>query len=170
VVVGSSGLSVGNYAELDRLARDRGVGVVAAGNFSIMAAILKRAAAQAAQHLQYWEILDYASVDRPDVPSTSGELAETLGEVRMPQSALAMSQLGGPVEARGTGVAGTRIHLWLRSPCVMSLLGMSARPSWDALLSEAKVSHLSFSSGPKFMGSIACLLGLLWDRPGPWSG
>jgi 4-hydroxy-tetrahydrodipicolinate reductase len=44
-VVGSSGLSAGNYAELDRLARDRGVGVVAAGNFSIMAAILKRAAA-----------------------------------------------------------------------------------------------------------------------------
>jgi hypothetical protein len=117
-----------------------------------MAAILKRAAAQAAQHLQYWEILDYASVDRPDVPSTSGELAETLGEVRMPQSALAMSQLGGPVEARGTGVAGTRIHLWLRSPCVMSLLGMSARPSWDALLSEAKVSHLSFSSRPQVHG------------------
>ena len=25
----------------------------------------------------------------------------------------------------------------------------------------AKVSHLSFSSGPKSMGSIACLLGLL---------
>jgi 4-hydroxy-tetrahydrodipicolinate reductase len=48
VVVGSSGLSADNYAELDRLARDRGVGVVAAGNFSIMAAILKRAAAQAA--------------------------------------------------------------------------------------------------------------------------
>lgn len=80
------------------------MGAGAAGNFSIMAAILKRAAAQAAQHLQYWEILDYARVDKPDVPSgTSGELAETLGEVGMPQSALAMSQLGGPVEARGTG-------------------------------------------------------------------
>jgi 4-hydroxy-tetrahydrodipicolinate reductase len=76
VVVGSSGLSAGNYAELDRLARDWGVGVVAAGNFSIMAPILKRAAAQAAQHLEHWEILDYASVDNPDVPSgTSRELA-----------------------------------------------------------------------------------------------
>ena len=47
VVVGSSGLSAGNYAELDRLARDWGMGVVAAGNFSIMAAILKPAAAHA---------------------------------------------------------------------------------------------------------------------------
>ena len=45
VVVGSSGLTADDYAELERLARDRGVGVIAAGNFSIMAAILRRAAA-----------------------------------------------------------------------------------------------------------------------------
>ena len=111
VVVGSSGLSADDYAELDRLARDRGVGVVAAGNFSIMAAILKRAAVLAAQHLQHWEILDYASADKPDVPSgTSRELAETLAEVRIPQSAVPLSRLDGPVEARGAEVAGSRIH------------------------------------------------------------
>ena len=111
VVVGSSGLTAGDYGELDHLARDRGVGVVAAGNFSIMAAILKRAAALAAQHLRHWEIIDYASADKPDVPSgTSRELAETLAEVRTPQSAVPLSQLGGPVEARGAEVAGTRIH------------------------------------------------------------
>ena len=111
VVVGSSGLTASDYAELDRLARDRGVGVVAAGNFSIMAAILMRAAALGAQHLHHWEIIDYASADKPDVPSgTSRELAETLAEVRTPQPALPLSQLGGPVEARGTEVAGTRIH------------------------------------------------------------
>jgi 4-hydroxy-tetrahydrodipicolinate reductase len=40
VVIGSSGLTADDYAELDRLARDRGVGVIAAGNFSIMAAVL----------------------------------------------------------------------------------------------------------------------------------
>ena len=111
VVVGSSGLTADDYAELDGLARDRDVGVVAAGNFSIMAAILKRAAALAAQHLQHWEILDYASADKPDVPSgTSRELAETLAEVRVPQSAVPLSQLAGPVEARGAEVQGSRIH------------------------------------------------------------
>ena len=57
VVVGSSGLTADDYAELDRLARDLGVGVVAAGNFSIMAAILMRAATLAAEYLQHWEIL-----------------------------------------------------------------------------------------------------------------
>jgi 4-hydroxy-tetrahydrodipicolinate reductase len=111
VVVGSSGLTADDYVELDRLARDRGVGVVAAGNFSIMAAILKRAAALAAQHLQHWEILDYASADKPDVPSgTSRELAETLAEVHTPQSAVPLSQLDGPAEARGAEVEGSRIH------------------------------------------------------------
>jgi 4-hydroxy-tetrahydrodipicolinate reductase len=111
VVVGSSGLTHSDYAELDQLARDRGVGVVAAGNFSIMAAILKRAAALAAQYLQHWEILDYASSGKPDVPSgTSRELAEALAEIRVPQSAVPLAQLDGPVEARGTEVGGTRIH------------------------------------------------------------
>ena len=111
VVVGSSGLTADDYAELDRLARDRGVGIVAAGNFSIMAAILKRAAALAAHHLQHWEIVDYASADKRDVPSgTARELAEMLSEVRTPQSAVPPAQVHGPVEARGTDVAGTQIH------------------------------------------------------------
>jgi 4-hydroxy-tetrahydrodipicolinate reductase len=110
-VVGSSGLTSEDYAELDRIARDQGVGVLAAGNFSIMAAILKRAAALAAQHLHHWEIIDYASADKPDVPSgTSRELAESLAEVRTPESAMPLPQLDGPIEARGAEVAGTRIH------------------------------------------------------------
>ena len=37
VVIGSSGLTSEDYEELDRLARRRGVGVIAAGNFSVMA-------------------------------------------------------------------------------------------------------------------------------------
>jgi 4-hydroxy-tetrahydrodipicolinate reductase len=111
VVVGSSGLTAGDYAELDRLARSRGVGVIAAGNFSIMAAVLHRAAAMAAQHLDHWEIVDYASDDKPDVPSgTARELAETLAQVRTPNVAVALTDLHGPAEARGAEVAGSRIH------------------------------------------------------------
>jgi 4-hydroxy-tetrahydrodipicolinate reductase len=111
VVVGSSGLTGTDYTELDRLARDRGVGVVAAGNFSVMAAVLRRAAAMAAQHLDHWEIIDYASDDKRDVPSgTSRELAETLAQVREPKTTVALTDLHGPVEARGARVAGTPIH------------------------------------------------------------
>jgi 4-hydroxy-tetrahydrodipicolinate reductase len=111
VVVGSSGLTAEDYHELDQLARDSGVGVVAAGNFSIMAAILQRAAALAAEHLENWEIIDYASAGKPDVPSgTARELAEILAKINTPSSAVALSQLSGPVEARGGDVAGTQIH------------------------------------------------------------
>jgi len=111
VVIGSSGLTAGDYEELDRLALSRGVGVIAAGNFSIMAAVLRRAATMAAQHLGHWEVIDYASDGKPDVPSgTARELAETMARVRRPQGAVALEDLDGPVEARGAEVAGTRIH------------------------------------------------------------
>jgi dihydrodipicolinate reductase len=61
------------------------VGVIAAGNFAVMAAVLRRAASMAARHPDRWEIIDYASDDKPDVPSgTSRELAETLAQVREP--------------------------------------------------------------------------------------
>ena len=110
-VIGSSGLTASDYQELDRIARDRGVGVIAAGNFSIMAAVLRRAATMAARYLEHWEVIDYASDDKSDVPSgTSRELAETLAEIRRPKSVVALSDLHGPVEARGAEVAGTRIH------------------------------------------------------------
>jgi 4-hydroxy-tetrahydrodipicolinate reductase len=106
VVIGSSGLTAGDCQELDRLARDRGVGVIAAGNFSVMAAVLRRAASLAARHLDHWEIIDYASDDKPDVPSgTARELAETLAQVRAPATA-APPGLHGPAEARGAEVAG----------------------------------------------------------------
>jgi 4-hydroxy-tetrahydrodipicolinate reductase len=111
VVVGSSGLTADDYAELDRLARDRGVGVIAAGNFSVMAAILLRAARMAAEHLDHWEIIDYAGAAKPDVPSgTSRELAEALGAVRAPEPAVPVAELHGPAEARGTEVGGSRVH------------------------------------------------------------
>lgn len=111
VVVGTSGLTAADYADIDRTARDGGVGVIAAGNFSVMAAVLLRAASMAAEHLEHWEVLDYASDRKPDVPSgTSRELAETLGSVHRPGTAIRLADLHGPVEARGAEVAGTRIH------------------------------------------------------------
>jgi 4-hydroxy-tetrahydrodipicolinate reductase len=110
-VIGTSGLTADDYAEIDRLARDRGVGVIAAGNFSVMAAVLRRAATIAARHLGHWEIIDYASDTKPDVPSgTARELAETLGQVRQPGGAVPLAELEGPVEARGAEIGGARVH------------------------------------------------------------
>src|SRR5262249_59616102 len=110
-VIGSSGLTSQDYEELDRLARDRGVGVIAAGNFSVMAAVLRRAASMAAQHLGRWEIIDYASDDKPDVPSgTSRELAETLAQVRDPAVTVALSDVHRPLDPLATHAPATQHH------------------------------------------------------------
>ena len=82
VVVGTSGLTADDYAEIDAAARAAGRGVIAAGNFSVLAATLLHAATLAARHVSHWEVIDYGSAGKPDVPSgTSRELAERLAEV-----------------------------------------------------------------------------------------
>ena len=111
VVVGSSGLSERDYAEIDAAARAAGRGVVAAGNFSVFAATLLHAATLAARYVEHWELIDYGSSGKPDVPSgTSRELAERLAEIHPPAPAEHDGDLIGPPEARGASVNGTRIH------------------------------------------------------------
>jgi 4-hydroxy-tetrahydrodipicolinate reductase len=69
------------------------------------------AALLAARHLPQWEIVDYASAAKPDVPSgTARELAERLGAVRAPALGHPIEDLHGPREARGATVAGTQVH------------------------------------------------------------
>ena len=111
VVVGSSGLSATDYEEIDAAARERGVGVVAAGNFSLTAAMLLRAATSAARHLGAWEIVDFASAGKSDAPSgTARELAERLAEIRSPDLGVPLDEVVGPVEARGATVEGSQVH------------------------------------------------------------
>jgi 4-hydroxy-tetrahydrodipicolinate reductase len=111
VVVGSSGLTGADYEELDAEARERGVGVIAAGNFSLGAALLLRFALEAARHFDTWELIDYASATKQDAPSgTSRELAERLAEVRSAALAVPLDETQGDREARGATVAGTQVH------------------------------------------------------------
>ena len=110
-VIGSSGLTSADYEEIDALARERQVGVVAAGNFSLTAALLLRLATEAARHVDAWEVIDYASAGKPDAPSgTSRELAERLEAVRRPVVGVPLDEVLGATEARGATVAGTQVH------------------------------------------------------------
>jgi 4-hydroxy-tetrahydrodipicolinate reductase len=111
VVVGSSGLSAADYDEIDALARERGVGVVAAGNFSVTAALVLRFAAEAARHIDAWEVIDYASAGKPDAPSgTAREVAERLDGVRAPATRVPVAETLGAPEARGATVGRTQVH------------------------------------------------------------
>jgi 4-hydroxy-tetrahydrodipicolinate reductase len=111
VVVGSSGLSAADYEEIDALARKRQVGVIAAGNFSLTAALLLRCAVEAARHLEAWEVIDFAKASKEDAPSgTARELVERLDTVRRPALGVPIDEVLGAPEARGATVAGTQVH------------------------------------------------------------
>jgi 4-hydroxy-tetrahydrodipicolinate reductase len=111
VVIGSSGLSAADFDEIDAAARAAGVGAVAAGNFSVTAAMALAAAELAARVIPHWEIIDYAKSTKPDAPSgTARELAERLGGVRAPQVDLPVADVAGYPEARGATIAGIQVH------------------------------------------------------------
>jgi 4-hydroxy-tetrahydrodipicolinate reductase len=119
VVIGTSGLGAADYAEIDKAARDQGVGVLAAGNFSLTATLMKRFALMAAKYVPDVEVIDYASAKKPDAPSgTARELAEALADIRQPATAKPQSEVSGVPGTRGAAVgagAGVQVHA-LRLP------------------------------------------------------
>jgi 4-hydroxy-tetrahydrodipicolinate reductase len=111
VVVGTSGLAAADFDTIDARARAQGLGVIAAGNFSITAALAKHFALIAARHLPSWEIIDYAHAEKPDAPSgTTRELAEALAGVRANRIDHPVAATLGHPEARGAAIAGTQVH------------------------------------------------------------
>ncbi len=81
VVVGTSGLTASDFDTIEQRAQELKLGVIAAGNFSITAALAKHFALIAAKFLPSWEIIDYASANKIDAPSgTTRELAEALAK------------------------------------------------------------------------------------------
>jgi len=111
VVVGSSGLSDEDFAEIDHVAKRKARGVFAAGNFAITAVLLQRFARMAAAEIPTWEIIDYSYEKKVDAPSgTARELASQLAAVRAPDYHVPASSTVGAREARGATVAGTQVH------------------------------------------------------------
>ncbi|AOZ07704.1 4-hydroxy-tetrahydrodipicolinate reductase [Cupriavidus malaysiensis] len=111
VVVGTSGLSDQDYAEIDAAAHQAGRGVLACGNFAITVVLLQKFAEMAARHLDQWEIIDYAKAGKVDAPSgTVRELAYRLGQVRQPELTVPLDKVNGPVETRGASLSGTQVH------------------------------------------------------------
>ena len=161
VVIGTSGLSDADYAEIDAAAKAQGVGVLACGNFALTVVLMQKFAEAAARLIPQWEIIDYAHDDKPDSPSgTARELANRLSKVRAPQPTIPVAETKGVREARGGTVAGSQVHSIRLPGYTLStevVFGMpdqrlsirhdtspSARPYVDgALLAIRKVSGLT---------------------------
>ena len=107
VVIGTSGLGAEDYAKIDVAAREAGKGVIAAGNFSITATLMKKFALEAAKYVADVEVIDYASGKKPDTPSGTGrELGELLAQARMAGTSKPVAELGGLRATRGAAVGG----------------------------------------------------------------
>ena len=160
VVVGTSGLTDDDFAEIDDVAKLQTRGVLACGNFALTVVLLQKFAEAAAKLIPQWEIIDYAHDDKVDAPSgTARELAARLSKVRHPEVTVAVDRTVGSREARGATLSGSQIHSVRLPGYVISaeiIFGMpdqrltirhdsgnSARPYVDgALLAIRKVSTL----------------------------
>ena len=111
VVIGSSGLTDEDFAEIHQAASTQKVGVIAAGNFAMTAVLLQRFACEAAKYLSQWEIIDYASDSKVDAPSgTARELAFRMSEVKKPTLTHPIENTIGAKESRGATLNGNQVH------------------------------------------------------------
>lgn len=111
VVVGTSGLTESDYDEIDRTARERGLGVLAVGNFALTVVLLEKFAEMAAKLIPQWEIIDYAHHGKVDAPSgTARALAARLAKVGSPKLAVPLEDTVGERAARGATVSGSQVH------------------------------------------------------------
>jgi 4-hydroxy-tetrahydrodipicolinate reductase len=111
VVIGTSGLSDADYAEIEAAAEQHQRGVLAVGNFALTMVLLQKFAEIAAKHIPMWEIIDYASDSKIDTPSgTVRELANRLSRVRPSELTIPLEQNQGIVETRGARVTGSQVH------------------------------------------------------------
>ncbi len=111
VVVGTSGLTERDLAEIDVVAQRKRRGVLACGNFALTAVLLQKFAEAAARLIPHWEIIDYASDAKVDAPSgTVRELADRLSKVRSPELTVPLEKTVGPRETRGATVSGSQVH------------------------------------------------------------
>lgn len=110
-VIGTSGLSDDDYAELARAGEQHQRAVLAVGNFALTAVLLQKFAETAARYIPHWEIIDYAHEDKKDAPSgTARELARRLNSVRPSELSVPLEEVQGVVEARGGRLNGSQVH------------------------------------------------------------
>ena len=110
-VIGTSGLTGEDFEAIEQMALEKGAGVIAAGNFSLTAALAKHFAGIAARHVPHWEIIDYSSAGKPDAPAgTTQELAEYLSGVATNEFVRPVEETLGARDARGATIGGAQVH------------------------------------------------------------
>ena len=107
-VVGTTGLSASDLAEIDDMARKAGIGAFVAPNFAIGAVLMMQFAAQAAKHLPDVEIIELHHEKKVDSPSGTALLtAKKIQEARRSAAVSPVPSPDGLVE-KAPGARGAR--------------------------------------------------------------
>lgn len=111
VVSGSTGLSPDDLNDIEKLAADRGVGVISASNFALGAVVLMHLAGIAAKYFDYADLLESHHEAKIDAPSgTALSIAKAMIEGRgagFEQNTADLQTLAG---TRGGNYEGINVH------------------------------------------------------------
>ncbi len=110
-VVGTTGLSQDDWAEIDQLAREKNVGVLHAPNFALGAVLMMRFAREAARFFPQAEIIEMHHDHKRDAPSgTALHTAEMIRSVWEQAPVPKVDEMEVVEGARGGNANGVRIH------------------------------------------------------------
>ena len=118
MVIGTTGFSAEELAEMERLAGAKKIGIVAAPNFALGAVLMIHLAKIAGKFIDHAEIIELHHDKKLDAPSgtsllTARAMAEARGKPFLPPAA------GEPTPSRGQSVEGINIHS-VRMPGLMA--------------------------------------------------
>ncbi|MFO1150069.1 MAG: 4-hydroxy-tetrahydrodipicolinate reductase [Alsobacter sp.] len=161
-VVGTSGLTADDYAEIDAAARAGGVSVFASGNYSITATLMSKFALMAARYVPDVEVIDYAPGGKGDTPSGTGrELAERLGRVRGRSTAKPVSELSGARETRGATIGAVQVHSVRMPGYILSCEALFGMPD-----ERLVIRHDAGSSAAPYVAGTLLAIRRVREQPG----
>lgn len=110
-IIGTTGLSDDDLAELEKLSNDAGVAAMVIPNFAIGAVLMMKFAAQAAKYMPNAEIIELHHDKKTDAPSgTAIKTAEMIDAARKAAGVLPDKPAGGDDPARGEKRCGVQVH------------------------------------------------------------
>jgi len=149
-VIGTTGMTDEQVADLQKLAKEKQVGGLIAPNFGISAVLLMQFAQQAAKYFPDVEIIEMHHDDKIDSPSgTAISTAKKIAEVRKPK------QQGNPDAtetlpgARGAEYEGMRIHAVRLPGLVAHEEVMFGGPGEGLTIRQDSYDRISFMTGVK---------------------
>lgn len=119
LVIGTTGLSAANIAEMEQLAKANNIGIVLASNFALGAVLMMHFAKLASKYMDYTEIIELHHNQKADAPSgTALNTAKAMAAYRGRPFLQAVDE-GKSYPSRGEKVGGVTIHS-VRLPGLMA--------------------------------------------------